>query len=51
MSRKKAERPEAAAASLASEETTQAFSEAFVNVLAARGDEPAWMRKRREASW
>ena len=51
MSQKKAERPEAAAASLASEETTQAFSEAFVNVLAARGDEPAWMRKRREASW
>ncbi len=33
------------------DKTAEAFPEAFKNVLAARRDEPAWMRQRREAAW
>ncbi|MFQ6672005.1 MAG: hypothetical protein ACE5KY_01795, partial [Candidatus Tectimicrobiota bacterium] len=51
MSQQKEESLTAPAASEASETATQAFSEAFVKVLGARGHEPAWMRQRREAAW
>lgn len=51
MSRDTIETPEALDASKASEGVVQAFSEAFSNLMSGRGDEPAWMRRRREAAW